>query len=93
VRTEQSQSVTLRLVSGGKESSGDVLSHFGPVRAGLTRQPTTLEVQLMESLSSLEKHLATLESKFLEVLNTFLSDTEHLAKPSLSIIEEIGTDK
>ena len=81
MRTEQSPSVTLRLVSGGKENSGDVLSPYGPVRAGLTPKRLTQEVQLEELLSCLENRVATLESKFLGVLDTFLTDTTTLAIP------------
>ena len=91
MRTEQLQSVTLRLVSGGKASNGDALSPFGPMRAGLIQRQTIQEVQLEELLSSLEKHLATLESKFLGVLNTFMSDTKHLAEPRSFTTDETFT--
>lgn len=91
MRTEQSQGVTLRLVSGGKANNGDALSPYGPLKVGLTIRRRTQEVQLEELLSSLEKHLATLESKFLEVLNTFISDTKHLAEPRSFTIPETST--
>ena len=91
MRTEQSQGVTLRLVSGGKADNGDALSPFGPVRAGLTiRQPTHDQV-LEGLLNSLESRVAMLESKFLGVLNTFLSDSEILAAPYNSINDTAGT--
>ena len=91
MRTEQSQSVTLRLVSGGKAENGSASFPFGPLRVGLVQRQTTQEVLLLELLSSLEKHLATLESKFLGVLNTFMSDTKHLAEPRSFTTDETFT--
>jgi hypothetical protein len=68
----------LRLV--GEESSGDVSINFGPVRAGLTTTHRTQQAQLEELLSSLESRVATLESRYCEVLDTFLSVTERLVR-------------
>ncbi len=76
--TGSSQKTTLRLVLGGKEESGSVLSPFGPVRAGLTTsQRTNKDLALLVLLSSLERKIEDLNTKSLEVLNTFLSDTNH----------------
>ncbi len=72
------QKSTLRLVLGGKEESGNALSPFGPVRAGLTTsQRTNKDLALLVLLSSLERKIEDLNTKSLEVLNTFLSDTNH----------------
>jgi hypothetical protein len=82
---ENSQRTTLRLVSAGKEESGSVSSPFGPVRAGLiTTQRTNKEVQLTELLNYLERKIAEANIKSLEVLNTYLNDTEHPAKQTVS---------
>jgi hypothetical protein len=76
--TGSSQKTTLRLVLGGKEESGSVLSPFGPVRAGLTTsQRTNKDLALLVLLSSLERKIEDLNTKSLEVLNTFLTDTDH----------------
>jgi hypothetical protein len=84
IATENSQRTTLRLVSGGKEESGSALSPFGPVRAGLiTTQRTNKEVQLTELLNYLERKIAEANIKSLEVLNTYLNDTEHPAKQTV----------
>ena len=73
-----SHKTTLRLVLGGKEESGNALSPFGPVRAGLTTsQRTNKDLALLVLLSSLERKIEDLNTKSLEVLNTFLTDTNH----------------
>jgi len=79
--TGSSQKTTLRLVLGGKEESGNALSPFGPVKAGLTTsQRTNKDLALLVLLSSLERKIEDLNTKSLEVLNTFLSDTNHPVK-------------
>ena len=76
--TGSSQKTTLRLVLGGKEESGNALSPFGPVKAGLTTsQRTNKDLALLVLLSSLERKIEDLNTKSLEVLNTFLNDTNH----------------
>ena len=76
--TGSSQKTTLRLVLGGKEESGNALSPFGPVKAGLTTsQRTNKDLALLVLLSSLERKIEDLNTKSLEVLNTFLTDTDH----------------
>ena len=73
-----SHKTTLRLVLGGKEENGNALSPFGPVRAGLTTtQKTNRDLALLVLLSSLERKIEDLNTKSLEVLNTFLTDTDH----------------
>lgn len=95
MRTEKLRSDMpgLRLVGGTK--SGDASKLYGPVRAGLTTSQATLNQQLTESLNSLEKKVATLESRFSEVCATLTIVTAHLVelgvigiKPSPLTIEE-----
>ena len=87
---ERSQRTTLRLVSAGVGESGSAYSPFGPVRVGLITMPTPrtkMENQdqvLTELLNSLERKIVDLSIKSCEVLNTFLNDTEHLAKQKIS---------
>jgi hypothetical protein len=65
----------------GEDESGSASTIFGPVKAGLTTsQVTSREVQLLESLRCLEKKVEILESKYLEVFDTFLSVTQHLVR-------------
>ena len=80
---ESSHKITLRLVSGGKEESGRALSPFGPVKVGLiTLRPTKEDQALTVLLNCLERKIAEVNIKSLEVLNTFLSDTTHLVEPT-----------
>ena len=80
MRTESWQSPTggLRLV--GKDESGPVLTNFGPVRAGLTTTHRTQSHQLSELLSSLEREVENLNSKYCEAYVTLVSVMEHLVK-------------
>jgi predicted house-cleaning noncanonical NTP pyrophosphatase (MazG superfamily) len=74
----------------GETESGSASTIYGPVRAGLTTsQPTNKEAQLLELLKCLENRVEILESKYLEVLDTFLNVTARLAALSLSTINEI----
>ena len=78
---ERSQRPTLRLVSGGVGERASAYSPFGPVRVGLiTMQKTNEDQVLTELLNSLERKIVELSIKSCEVLNIFLSDTEHLAR-------------
>ena len=92
MRTDYSQRPTLRLVGGGEESSGNVYSPFGPLKAGLITTQTTNEVALSELLNCLEKRIDDLNSKFSTVLNTFLKDTEHLVKRGSITLDTNITD-
>ena len=90
-RTPRSNTLGLRLVGG--EESGSASTIYGPVRAGLTTTPATnKEAQLLELLKCLENRVETLESRYLEVLDTFLSVTEHLVKLNAFKIGSTTTD-
>ncbi len=96
MRTKRPRSNTLGLRLVGEGESGSASTIYGPVRAGLTTsQPTNKEVQLLELLSCLENRVEILESKYLEVCDTFQNVTARLAALSLSIINEtiIDTEK
>jgi molybdopterin converting factor small subunit len=65
----------------GEAESGSAFTFFGPVRAGLTTsQATSKEAQLSELLSSLEKEVENLRSKYCEAYITLISVMEHLVK-------------
>ena len=90
---ESSQRTTLRLVGTGEGKSGNALSPFGPVRAGLITMPSTnKEVPLTELLNSLERKIVDLNTKSYEVLNIFLHGTTHLVEPIISSSEKTITD-
>jgi len=82
---ESSQRTTLKLVSGGKKESGSASSPFGPLKVGLIISQRTSEDQVLtELLNYLERKIAEANIKSLEVLNTYLNDTEHPAKQIVS---------
>jgi hypothetical protein len=95
-KIKSSQSVTLTLLSGGREMSEPVLSPYGPVRAGLTIMPdlstirASQDQQLSELLNTLERKAEILLRKSCEVLDTFLTGSTHLVEPMISK-EEITT--
>jgi hypothetical protein len=65
----------------GEAESGSASTFFGPVRAGLTTsQLTSKEAQLSELLSSLEREVENLRSKYCEAYVTLISVTEHLVR-------------
>ena len=75
----------LRLVGEGE--SGNASSPYGPMRAGLTTsQATNKEAQLLELLSSLERKVETLESRYLEVLNILTDVMAALARLTSSLL-------
>jgi hypothetical protein len=87
MRTEnwQSNMRGLRLV--GEDESGPVLSPYGPMRAGsTTSQATNKEAQLSVLLSSLEKEVESLHSKYCEAYVTLMLVMEHLAKLTSSLL-------
>lgn len=92
MRTERSPRLTLVSGTGGKGESGPVSSVFGPVKAGLTSTPRTQSQRLEELLSSCEKNLAILESKYYEVCDTWISVSEHLVKLNGFTSDTGGTD-
>ena len=90
---ERSQRTTLRLVSGGVGERASAYSPFGPVRAGLiTTQRTNEDQVLTELLNSLERKIVELSIKSCEVLNIFLSDTEHPVRHTSSFSNTDITD-
>jgi len=99
--TDRSPRATLRLVGAGVGESGSAYSPFGPVRAGLITMPSTSkEVPLTELLNCLERKIVEANIKSYEVLNTYLSDTEHPVRHTssflntdiISICDECGND-
>ena len=75
------------------KTRSDVLSPYGPVRAGLTTSRTTHEVRLLELLNSLESVVDNLNYKSFTVYDTLNTAMENL-RVALSNIatEEDGTD-
>jgi hypothetical protein len=92
VRTRHLQLVTHEHSVTIKTRS-DVLSPFGPVRAGLTTSQTTQEAQLLELLNSLESVVESLNYKSFTAYDTLVIATEGV-RAALSNIatEEDGTD-
>ena len=75
------------------KTRSDVLSPYGPVRAGLTTSQITPEARLTELLNSLENVVDNLNYKSFTVYDTLTIATENL-RVALSNIatEEDGTD-
>ena len=72
----------------------NVLSPYGPVRAGLTTSQTTNDLVLTELLSSLEREVANLLSKsstLCDMLSTVTAEVS--AAVSSTVIDEAGTDE
>jgi len=92
VRTRHLQLVTHEHSVTIKTKS-DVLSPYGPVRAGLTTSQITPEARLTELLNSLESVVDNLNYKSFTVYDTLIIATENL-RVALSNIatEEDGTD-
>jgi hypothetical protein len=92
VRTRHLQSVTHEHSVTIKTKS-DVLSPYGPVRAGLTTSQTTSDQQLTELLSSLENVVANLNFKSFTAYDTLVTAMEGV-RVALSNIatKEAGTD-
>jgi hypothetical protein len=86
VRTEnwQSNMRGLRLVGEGE--SGSASSPYGPMRAGLTTSHRTQLAQLSVLLSSLEREVESLHSKYCEAYVTLVSVTELLARLTSSLL-------
>ena len=90
--TDRSPRATLRLVGAGVGERASASSPFGPLKVGLITMPSTSkEVPLTELLNCLEKKIVDLNIKSYEVLNTFLSDTTHLAEPISSSLPTATT--
>ena len=92
MRTRHLQSVTHEHSVTIKNKS-DVLSPYGPVRAGLTTLQTTSDQQLMELLNSLESVVDNLNFKSFTAYDTLVTAMEGV-RVALSNIatEEGGTD-
>ena len=86
MRTEnwQSNMRGLRLVGEGE--SGSASSPYGPMRAGLTTSHRTQLAQLSVLLSSLEREVESLHSKYCEAYVTLVSVTELLARLTSSLL-------
>ena len=67
----------------------NVLSPFGPVRAGLTTWQTTQNQQLTELLSSLEREVANLLSKSSTLCDTLSTVTAEVS----AVVSNIATDE
>ena len=75
------------------KTKSDVLSPYGPVRAGLTTSQTTQEAQLMELLSSLESVVESLNYKSFTAYDTLVIATEGVRAALSNIVtEEAGTE-
>ena len=71
----------------------NVLSPYGPVRAGLTTSLTTNDPALTELLSSLEREVANLLSKSSTLCDMLSTATQEVSAVLSSIaIDEAGTD-
>ena len=94
MKTEKQHKNIVRL-SDIRQDKLRALSPYGPVRAGLTTLPKTSEDQaLMELLSSLERKIADLNSKSLEVFNILNTATEEIrALPSDITESKDGTEE
>ena len=75
MQIKSSHKTTLKLVLGGKGKSGSAYTPFGPLKVGLiTTQSTNKGQVLTELLNSLERKIADLNTKSLEVLNILEND-------------------
>jgi len=71
----------------------DVLSPYGPVRAGLTTSQITQDQQLTELLNSLESVVENLQFKSFTAYDTLVIAIEQTrAAHSGTVIEEAGTE-
>ena len=81
----------LRLV--GEEENGRASSNYGPVRAGLTTTHRTQSQALSELLSSLEKEVENLNSKYCEAYVTLLDVMTRLAKLTALLLPTNTTEE
>jgi len=92
VRTRHLQLVTHEHSVTIKTRS-DVLSPYGPVRAGLTTSQTTSDQALTELLNSLESVVASLNFKSFTALDTLVLAIQGVRVALYSTVtEEAGTD-
>ena len=75
-------------------TKSNVLSPYGPVRAGLTTSRTTQEVQLMELLNSLESVVDNLNFKSFTAYDTLVTAMEGVRVALLATpIDGVGTNE
>ena len=72
------------------KTKSDVLSPYGPVRAGLTTSQTTQEAQLMELLNSLESVVDNLNYKSFTVYDTLVTAMEGVRVALLDTLTDEG---
>lgn len=93
-RTKESPNLTLVRGGGGEENNSPALSIYGPRNlASTTSQRTIKEVQVSESLNSLEREVQTLESRFYEVCVTLNLVMGHLVERRLFGIDTNTIDE
>ena len=80
MRTENWQSNTRGLRLVGEGESGSASSPYGPMRAGFTTSHRTQLLVLSELLSSLEREVEILHSKYCEAYVILIDVMERLAK-------------
>ena len=92
MRTNESHT-SLAKLSVIREKKRRALSPYGPVKAGLTTSPTTLDQQLTELLNSLESVVESLNYKSFEVYDTLNIAMENLRVALSNIATDVaGTD-
>ena len=72
------------------KTKSNVLSPYGPVRAGLTTSQTTQEAQLMELLNSLESVVDNLNYKSFTVYDTLVTAMEGVRVALLDTLTDEG---
>ena len=93
MRTNKSQRLTLVQGGAGVGDNGYVCTISGcESHVGITLPLTSKEAQLSELLSDLERRVETLESKYLEVLDTLTTDILPRVE-RLRSIQEMDTTK
>ena len=92
MRTRHLQLVTPEH-SATTTTKSNVLSPYGPVKAGLTTSPITNEARLTELLNSLESVVESLNYKSFTVYDTLTIAMENLRVALCNIAtDEAGTD-
>ena len=86
MRTENWQSNTRGLRLVGEGESGSASSPYGPMRAGLTTSHRIQLLVLSELLSSLEKEVEILHSKYCEAYVILINVMERLAVLTSSLL-------
>ena len=91
MRTKKSHALTLVQGGAGVGASGCASTTCGcESHAGITSLSINKEAQLSELLNDLERKVETLESKYLEVCDMWITASEHLVK-LLPTIKEMDT--